>query len=993
MRERASHDLGDLDLDLVRRIDAVCRRFEADYRAGKSPVIADYLGEIPEVGRSALRSELIGLEQEMRRSDETSARPDSGPIADAPTIAPASLPTAPIPGLGNPSVHEEATVAPRDQATVDLGSCAPAPPDASEPARVRYFGDYEIESELARGGMGVVFRARQISLNRPVALKMILAGQLANETEVKRFYTEAEAAAHLDHPGIVPIYEVGQHEGQHYFSMGLVEGQSLSQRLAEGPLSPHEAAALLTRVAEAIDYAHSRGVIHRDLKPGNILLDRSGNPRVTDFGLAKKIANWTAVRLGLAEIRGTPSYMPPEQAGGRRGEVGPAADVYALGATLYATLTGRPPFQAATPMDTVLQVVSEEPVPPRRLNALIPIDLETICLKCLRKEPGKRYAGAAALRDELKRYLDGKPILARPVGQAERAWRWCRRNPALAGAIWAAALALVAAAAISLVYAVDRANAATRLESLNLALRKEGERTRSALRETNRQLSFVALERAERYRGAGDPGQAVLQLVEAVHYAHEAENADLEQSVRATLGILESDLHRLRSIAGIAEVVAGARFGWTAFGSDGRTALVAFMNAAKLVDLGTGREVGPRCSITGVPLSAALSTNGKVAAIAMASAGVWLFETTSGKPLGTAIQHPRKANSEPLEPGVNAIALSRDGKTLLTAALDRTIRRWDVKSEKEQSPALEHPEPIIALSFSGDGRVIAASGARTIRLWDAMSGEARGKDIKAQAGTKSMVLSEDGKTLVTGGIDGVLRLLEGRTGQEIARLDGAHGPVLDVALSSDGKKVLSGTESGIVRLWDLATRKPIGNPMHHPDVVPFLAFQSGEQGVLTATMDGTIRVWELSAGLRPQQSWKPGGRVHALAYRPDGHALLVSYGDQLARFWEPLSSKPVGPPQTHAGNVESIAFSPDGKIALTGAWSIQRQDIKFSIVGEVLRRGMRLAKHLWADCLTSQRLCGRCEFPFPIGGVYWSGPRRMSVHRSRRGSTILQLRC
>ncbi len=370
-RPRDDPDGLDIDLDAARRIDAVCRWFEADWRAGKSPATAAYLGEVPEEGRTALCAELEALERELRGVEDTIARPESGPIADAPTIAPSSPPTAPIPGLASPSAHEEATVAPRDQATVDVGSSAPPAADASEPARIRYFGDYEIESELARGGMGVVFLARQISLNRPVALKMILTGQLANETDVKRFYAEAEAAANLDHPGIVPIFEVGQHDGQHYFSMGFVEGQSLSQRLAHGPLPPGEAAALLVKVAEAIEYAHRRGVIHRDLKPGNILLDREGNPRVTDFGLAKKLEGDSGL-TGSGQIMGTPSYMPPEQAGGNRGDVGPAADVYALGATLYALVTGRPPFQAATAMDTVLQVIGEDPVPPRRLNASVP---------------------------------------------------------------------------------------------------------------------------------------------------------------------------------------------------------------------------------------------------------------------------------------------------------------------------------------------------------------------------------------------------------------------------------------------------------------------------------------------------------------------------------------------------------------------------------------------------------------------------------------------
>ncbi len=418
-------------IELVRRIDEVCRRFEAEWRQGRQPHIADYLVEIPDEGQSALRAELEALERELNQADETIARGKSTSVAESPTVAPAEPPTYPIPGMARQSVHEDATVAPDDQATLDHGASTTVNAADPSPDRVRYFGDYEIVREIARGGMGVVFQARQVSLNRPVALKMILAGQLANDTDVKRFYSEAESAANLDHPAIVPIYEVGQHEGQHYFSMGFVEGQSLSQRLADGPLPAREAAELMRRVCEAIEYAHQHGVIHRDLKPANILLDQNGNPRVTDFGLAKKIQGDSGL-TGSGQIMGTPSHMPREQASGKRGEVGPAADVYALGATLYALVTGRPPFQAATPMDTVIQLISDEPVPPRRLNASIPHDLETICLKCLEKEPGKRYASAAALREDLERYLAGEPITARPVTRVERAIKWARRRPAIA---------------------------------------------------------------------------------------------------------------------------------------------------------------------------------------------------------------------------------------------------------------------------------------------------------------------------------------------------------------------------------------------------------------------------------------------------------------------------------------------------------------------------------------------------------------------------------
>ena len=464
MSDKPSHNLDGLDIDMARQIDAVCRRFEADRREGRQPRVEDYLDDVPGEVRPALCAELVALERELGPPDDTVARPESGPapapepqtalgqsaVAEAPTIAPGTPRTVPLPGAAPSSVHEESTLPPFDQpqsphdlpTAAGLDQAAPVGSHAAEPVRIRYFGDYEIMSEIARGGMGVVFLARQMSLNRPVALKMILAGQLANETDVKRFYTEAEAAANLDHPGIVPIFEVGQHEGQHYFSMGFVEGQSLSQRLASGPLPPREAAALMAKVADAIEYAHQCGVIHRDLKPGNILLDQKGNPRVTDFGLARKIQGDSGL-TGSGQIMGTPSYMPPEQAGGRRGEVGPAADVYALGATLYCAVTGRPPFQAATAMDTVIQVLSDEPVPPRRLNASIPRNLETICLKCLEKEPGQRYASAAALAADLRRFLTGEPIAARPVTRLERLAKWARRKPTLAAAYTLGLLAVL----------------------------------------------------------------------------------------------------------------------------------------------------------------------------------------------------------------------------------------------------------------------------------------------------------------------------------------------------------------------------------------------------------------------------------------------------------------------------------------------------------------------------------------------------------------------
>jgi formylglycine-generating enzyme required for sulfatase activity/tRNA A-37 threonylcarbamoyl transferase component Bud32 len=291
--------------------------------------------------------------------------------------------------------------------------------------------DYELLSEIARGGMGVVYRARQRSLNRIVAVKMILSGQLASDADVQRFRSEAEAAANLQHPNIVAIYEVGETGGRHFFSMQFVDGRSLSDAIREQKISPRFAVECLRTVADAVDYAHSQGILHRDLKPSNILMDAAGTLHLTDFGVAKRLRSDTQFTV-TGTILGTPSYMPPEQAAGEK-EIGRTADVYSLGAILYELLTGRPPFTAQRPTEILMQVLHNEPVSPRILNPSIPIDLSTVCLKCLEKDASRRYATAHALSADLGRWLVGEPIEARPIGRGERAWRWCKRNPIVAG--------------------------------------------------------------------------------------------------------------------------------------------------------------------------------------------------------------------------------------------------------------------------------------------------------------------------------------------------------------------------------------------------------------------------------------------------------------------------------------------------------------------------------------------------------------------------------
>jgi serine/threonine protein kinase/tetratricopeptide (TPR) repeat protein len=440
------------------------RRFLAGWldalRGGHPPSVDQFLVGLGGRERDSLRAELLAFESvcQQMRQHAASASPDFT-VNDAPAQPGAETIDEP-PAVGSP------THVPVGGATVEYRP-APIPSDTLDPEEGRRTDErrkaprlpvvpgYKLLGVLGRGGMGVVYRARQEGLDRIVALKMILAGEHAGPQQLARFQAEAQAVAQLQHSNIVQIYEVGKHEELPYFSLEFVDGGSLAEKLDHKPQPAQTAAELIETLARAMHYAHQHGIVHRDLKPANVLLQTSESglqiqkpapesapqsaishlqsavPKITDFGLAKRLeGDSSQTRTGT--IMGSPSYMAPEQARGEAKEVGPPADVHALGAMLYEMLTGRPPYLAATAMDTVMAVLKEEPVPPSRLQPRIPRDIETICLKCLQKEPEKRYISAAALADDLRRFLNGEPIEARPVSSAERLWRWCQRNPRVA---------------------------------------------------------------------------------------------------------------------------------------------------------------------------------------------------------------------------------------------------------------------------------------------------------------------------------------------------------------------------------------------------------------------------------------------------------------------------------------------------------------------------------------------------------------------------------
>lgn len=781
---------------------------------------------------------------------------------------------------------------------------------------VERFGEYELIASLGQGAMGEVYKARHVRLNRLVALKIVRKGRHACGDERRRFLREAEAVARLHHPHIVVLYEAGEVEGQPFIAMEYVPGGTLAEAFVESTLPPRQAAECLKKVAEAIHYAHEHGVLHRDLKPSNIALDADFEPRVMDFGLARLMEEESQITVsGMAF--GTPSYMPPEQAAGKVREISPASDVYALGAILYQALTGKPPFRADNPVETMRQVVENEPVAPRVLNGAVPRDLETICLKCLEKEPRRRYATALELVEELGRFLRDEPIRVRPASRVEKGWRWCRRNRAQAAAI-GLLLALAVILGIGSPVAVYRINQERQRAEKNAVLEaKERQRAESVMRRSRRRLYAARINLAQQVFEEGDVARMEELLSGLRPQVGEEDLRGFEWHYLQQL--THSEILCLTGHVGYVRAVAYSPDGQS-LASAGDDGVIRFWDAI------TGEQRRQLKGHTNIVSAIAFAPDGKTLVSAGEDGTVRLWDSARGEALGILWT---ETNS------LSTVAFSPDGKLIAagTAKLPTgkrfpstryappaegmasQITIFDLKKRQILQRFNAHPDGVYSLQFSPDGATLLSGGKDgNVSYWYFSTGEllnlvsdSVGPVYGISFSPKDQALAVTGWHPTSANAD--LEILNSRTGQIIRRFD-EPGQVICVAYSPDGATLATAGTDQLVSLWDIATGRLRAKFTGHTGVVWSLAWSPDGQRLATAGWDGTVRVWDITR--RQDAEPIPTEANFSVAFSPDGEVLAG--GGAGVQLWDAECGERFKTlPELDMRDVR-VAFSPDGKL-------------------------------------------------------------------------------